>query len=411
VIIDPSAVDRHDPHGVAFNLLSPGFQDDPAATFAELRGRCPVNHTIVPAEHFTLSRSADVLTALRDDETWSSKYGPGLSFGVIGSGVLVSSDPPTHTTERLAISRAFKPSVLEAMEPDIRVLVDELVDAVIERGSGDLVYDVAMPLPLVVMCWMLGMPHEDISMFRSWVLPMAEAVALEGGRNANEEVAGAYRQYFAYFGPHIQGRADAIAAGETVQDDLLTRLLTVERDGQKLTQQQVIGFCQFLLVAGSATTTLLIGNIVNRLMRHPDQMALLQADRSLIPNAIEESLRIDAPVHGLFRTNTCPVTIRDVPIPEDSKVYMLFGSANLDPEAWDDPDRFDISRNLKELKRHSAFGVGIHYCLGAPLARIEAAAALEAVLDRMPKIRPDGTPSKVKASVLKGFETLPVRWD
>ncbi len=400
-----------DPHAVVFNLLSEDFQDDPAATFAALRGTCPVNHTMIPAEHWTLSREFDLTAALRDDETWSSKYGPGLAFGVIGSGVLVSSDPPVHTTERLAISRAFKPSVLEAMEPDIRLLVDELVDACAERGSGDIVYDLAMPLPLVVMCWMLGMPKEDISMFRSWVLPMAEAVALEGGRNANDEVKNAYRSYYAYFGPHIQRRADAIAAGEQVPEDLLTRLLTVERDGQKLTQQQVIGFCQFLLVAGSATTTLLIGNIVNRLMHHPDQMAILQADRSLIPNAIEESLRIDAPVHGLFRTNTCPVTLHDIEIPQDSKVYMLFGSANRDPEAWDDPDHFDVTRDLKDLKRHAAFGIGIHYCLGAPLSRVEAAVALEAVLDRMPNIRPDGTPTKVKASVLNGFETLPVRWD
>ncbi len=164
-------------------------------------------------------------------------------------------------------------------------------------------------------------------------------------------------------------------------------------------------------MAGSATTTLLIGNIVNRLMHHPDQLAILHADRSLIPNAIEESLRIDAPVHGLFRTNNCPVTLHDVEIPQDSKVYMPFGSANRDPGAWDDPDHFDVTRDLKDLKRHAAFGIGIHYCLGAPLSRIEAAVALEAVLDRMPNIRPDGTPTKVKASVLNGFETLPVRWD
>ena len=401
-----------DPHAVAFNLLSEEFQLDPAATFAALREQCPVHHTTVPAEHYTLARNADVFAALRDDDTWSSKYGPGLAFGEVGAGVLVSSDPPRHTAERLAISRAFKPSVLEAMGPDIRTLVNELIDEVVDEGRGDIVRDLAMPLPLVVMCWMLGMPQEDISMFRSWVLPMAEAVALEGGRAANDEVVNVYRQYYGYFGPHIQRRADALGAGEAVPDDLLTRLLTVERDGEKLTQQQVIGFCQFLLVAGSATTTLLIGNVVDRLMRHADQMALLQADRTLIPNAIEESLRIDAPVHGLFRTNNCPVTLHGVEIPVDSKVYMLFGSANLDPASWDDPDRFDITRDLTDLrKRHGAFGAGIHYCLGAPLSRLEGAAALEAVLDRLPRIRPDGDSVRVKASVLHGFESLPVRWD
>lgn len=401
-----------DPHAVAFDLLSEAFQDDPAAMFAALRDRCPVNHTTVPAEHYTLSRSADVLAALRDDETWSSKYGPGLVHGEIGTGVLVSSDPPAHTTERLAISRAFKPSVLEAMEPDIRRLVGELVDTMIDRGRGDLIRDLAMPLPLVVMCWMLGMPVEDVPKFRSWVLPMAEAVALEGGRAANDEVVNAYRSYYAYFGPHIQARADAVAAGDVVPDDLLTRLLTVERDGQRLDHRTVLGFCQFLLVAGSATTTLLVGNLVHRLMRHPDQLALVQADRSLVPAAVEESLRIDAPVHGLFRTNNCPVTIHGVDIPQDSKVYMLFGSVNRDPEMWPDPDRFDVTRDLTDLrKRHAAFGIGIHYCLGAPLSRIEAAVVLEAVLDRMPRIRPDGEPTKVKASVLNGFESLPVRWD
>jgi cytochrome P450 len=402
----------HDPHAVAFDLLSDAFQADPAGTFAALRERCPVHHTTRPAEHWTLSREADVVAALRDDETWSSKFGPGLAYSEIGAGVLVSSDPPEHTAERLAISRAFRPSVLEAMEPDIRALVDELLDDLVGRGHGDLVQDFAAHIPLVVMCWMLGLPREDVALFRSWVLPMAEAVAMEGGREANAVVVQAYRDYHAYFGPHIQRRADAIAAGERVPDDLLTRLLTVERDGRRLTHKQVVGFCQFLLVAGSETTTLLIGNVVERLMRHPDQMALVRADRSLVPAAIEESLRIDAPVHGLFRTNTCPVTIHGVAVPTDSKVYMLFGSANRDPEAWDEPDRFDVTRDLKDLrKRHAAFGVGIHYCLGAPLSRIEGAVALDAVLDRMPDLRPDGEPTRVTASVLNGFERLPVRWD
>jgi cytochrome P450 len=397
---------------IELDLLSDDFQDAPAATFNALRDECPVHHTTRPAEHYTLSRAVDVIAALRDDELWSSKYGPGLAYGEQGAGVLVSTDPPLHTTERLSISRAFRPSVLEAMEPDIRALVDELVDAVVDRGRGDLIGDLAMPLPLVVMCSMLGMPREDIGMFRSWVLPMAEAVALDGGRAANDDVANAYRQYYAYFIPHIERRAAAISAGDEVPADLLTRLLTVERDGEKLTQRHVVGFCQFLLVAGSATTTLLIGNVVDRLMRDPEQLARVQRDRGLVASAIEESLRIDAPVHGLFRTNNRPVTLHGVEIPEDSKVNMLFGSANRDPAAWPEPDRFDVTRDLADLrKRHTAFGVGIHYCLGAPLARIEATVALDTILDRLPGIRPDGAPTRVRAAVLKGFESLPVRWD
>jgi cytochrome P450 len=397
---------------VSFSLVDDEFQRDPTATFAALRERCPVHHTDLPGPHFSFALEADVAAALRDESLWSSKFGPGIAYGEVGTGVLVASDPPAHTAERLAISRAFKPSVLAAFEPQIRTTVDRLVDSFVGRGHGDLIADLAMPLPLTVMCWMLGMPEDDIGLFRSWVLPMAESVSMVGGRNASQEVIDAHRQFTKYFGAHIDRRIAVLAAGEAAPDDLLTRLLTVERDGQRLTSRQVLGFCQFLLVAGSETTTLLIGNLVHRLMERPDQLAMVEADRSLVPAAVEESLRFDSPVHGLFRTNNEPVIVHGVDIPVDSKVCMLFGSANRDPAAWDQPDHFDITRDLTDLRRrHAAFGVGVHYCLGAPLSRIEAAVALEAVLDRLPAIRPDGEPSPVAAAVLYGFETLPVRWD
>jgi cytochrome P450 len=396
---------------VRFSLLSPEFRDAPIDTFELMRQRCPVHHTDEPAPHFSLSRHSDVVAALRDDARWSSKFGPGLAYGEPGSGVLVSSDPPVHTAERLAIARAFKPSVLEGMEPDVRRLVEDLVGEMTPKGRGDLIADLAMPLPLVVMCWMLGLPPEHIDRFRSWVLPMAEGVALAGGRGAHPHVTDAYRAFYAYFGEHIAARSAAVRDGDDVPSDLLTRLLTVERDGQRLSEAQVLGFCQFLLVAGSATTTLLIGNLIHRLLEHPEQWAMLQADRSLVPNAVEESLRFDSPVHGLFRTATGPVTLHDVDIPADAKVLMLFGSANRDPEAWPDADRFDITRDLTDLRqRHTAFGVGIHYCLGAPLSRLEAAVTLNVVLDRLPTMRPDGDPTPVRPAVLHGFDSLPVRW-
>jgi cytochrome P450 len=267
-----------------------------------------------------------------------------------------------------------------------------------------------MPVPLTVMCWLLGTPTADIERFRSWVLPMAEGVTYVRG-SMDPRVAGAYREFTTYFGEHIARRAASLSAGEDVPDDLLTRLLTVERDGQRLTEAQVLGFCQFLLVAGSATTTLLIGNVVHGLLTRPDQLALVRADRSLVPAAIEESLRFDAPVHGLFRTNTCPVTLHGTELDAGTKVLMLFASGNRDPQVWDEPDRFDVTRDLQGLKRHLAFGYGIHYCLGAPLARLEATVALEAVLDRLPGLRLAGDPVDVRASVLHGFEHLPVAWD
>ena len=323
--------------------------------------------------------------------------------------VLVSSDPPEHTAERLAISRVFKPSAIEAMGPDIGRLVERTIDGFVARGRGDLIGDFAMPIPLTVMCWMLGTPVADIERFRGWVLPMAEGVSSPDGR-LEPAVAGAFRAFLDYFGRHVDARAAAVTAGDDVPDDLLTRLLTVERDGRRLDRMQVLGFCQFLLVAGSATTTLLIGNVVHRLLEHPDQMALVRADRNLVPAAIEESLRFDSPVHGLFRTATCPATIDGVDIPEASKLLILFGSANRDPAAWPDPERFDVRRDLAALKRNYAFGYGIHYCLGAPLARLEGTIALAAVLDRLPDLRRDGEPEGVRAGVLHGFERFPIAW-
>lgn len=393
--------------GIDFGLDLPELQTDPAGTFRALREQCPVHHTDHPAPHYTVSRHADVTEVLRDSDIWKSKFGPGLAMR--GGGVLVSSDPPKHTNERLAITKVFRPSAIDEMRDDIAALVRRVTDRFADRGEGDLIGLLAMPIPLTVMCWLLGTPEDDVEQFRNWVLPMAEGVSYAEGRAA-PEVAAAYGNFFAYFTAHVRARQEALESGATVPDDMLTRLLTVERDGSRISFEDVLGFCQFLLVAGSATTTLLIGNVLHRLLQHPDQMALVRADRRLVETAVEESLRIDAPVHGLFRTNDAPVCLHAVDIPVDSKVLALFASANLDPEVWDRPDEFDVTRDLTQLRKHYAFGVGIHYCLGAPLARMEAQLAVNEVLDRLPNLTLAGKPTLVKAQVLNGFETLPVTW-
>ncbi len=396
---------------VFFSFTDEKFQTEPAAVFAAMREKCPVHLTHDPASHYTLTREEDVTRALRDEKIWSSKYGPGLAFSEPGIGVLVSSDPPEHTSERIAISRIFKPSVIEKMEDDITGLVHELIDSFEHNKSGDIITDFAAPIPLTVMCWMLGTPITHIEQFRSWVLEMAAAVAYSGGREASDEVKNAYQDFFAYFGAHIEKRKKAIESKEDYPDDLLTRLLTVTQDGHALTTKKILGFCQFLLVAGSETTTLMIGNILHRLMENPEQFDLLKKNHALIPNAVEESLRYDAPVHGLFRTNNEKVTMHGVQMPENSKVCMMFASANRDPKAWDNPNAFDITRDITDLRNHASFGVGPHYCLGAPLSRLEGNVALKAIAERLPKIRSDGPPTRTKAGVLKGFSSLPVRWD
>ncbi len=391
-----------------FDFFSETFRTDPHGEYAKLREECPLGHASEPYDWWAVTREEDVKRLLRKPSLWTSEHGPGLAYA--GGGVLVSVDPPQHTSDRRLVQKAFDPEALLAMEPDIRTLVHEEMDTRIGRGEGDLMELLAMPVPLIVIAWLLGL---DVDYCRE-IRPRADAVI---ARNADEQSARESHQdpnreeEMTYFLRKIAERRQLMADGGDLPDDTLTALLTAELDGRVLTDVDVLGFMGFLFIAGSQTTTQLIGNMVWRLLQFPDQMELVQNDRSLIPNVVEESLRFDAPVHGLFRTNKEETELHGVTLPKDSKVMCSFFSANMDPEAWDRPERFDITRDLDKLKKHWAFGKGIHYCMGAPLSRVEGAVALEAILDRMPNLRLTGEPTFISAPVLHGVETLPIAWD
>jgi cytochrome P450 len=388
-----------------FDFFSSTFRTDPHAEYARMREECPVAHASEPYDWWAVTREADVKQMLRKYKLWSSAEGPGLAYA--GGGVLVSVDPPQHTSDRRLVQEAFNAEALEALEPEIRELVGDEIDRFIARGEGDL-----MEL-LIVIAWLLGL---DVDYCRE-IRPRADGViAKHADAQSAQAQTGSRRdpdreEETAYFRRMIAERREMMATGQELPDDTLTALLTAELDGRVLTDSDVLGFMGFLFIAGSQTTTQLIGNMVWRLLQHPDQMDLVRADRSLIANCVEESLRYDAPVHGLFRTNTEPTEVGGVAIPENSKVMCSFFSANLDPDAWDHPERFDITRDLETLKKHWAFGKGIHLCMGAPLSRVEGAVALEAVLDRLPNLRLTGDPTFISAPVLHGVESLPVAWD
>jgi len=214
-----------------------------------------------------------------------------------------------------------------------------------------------------------------------------------------------------YFLQQITERRAMHAAGEEMPQDTLTALITAELNGRTLRDDEIVGFMGFLFIAGSATTTQLIGNMIYRLLQHPDQMELVKNNPDLYETCVEESLRFDAPVNGLFRTAVQDQEFLGVEVPKDTKVLCMFGSANLDPEMWEDPEKFDVTRDYEDLKLHYAFGQGIHYCMGAPLARVEAKVALKLVLERMPNLRLTGEPTEISAPVMHGVETLPVAWD
>lgn len=390
-----------------FDFFSESFRTDPHAEYARMREQCPVAHASEPYDWWAATRESDIKQMLRKYKLWTSEHGPGLAYA--GGGVLVNVDPPQHTSDRRLVQEAFNADALEALEPDIRQLVHDEMDSWIARGEGDLMELLAMPVPLIVIAWLLGL---DVDYCRE-IRPRADSVI---ARHADVQTADPRRnegreEETAYFKRMIAERRQMVADREPLPDDTLTALITAELDGRVLTDSDVLGFMGFLFIAGSQTTTQLIGNMVWRLLQNPEQLAAVQNDRSLIPNCVEESLRYDSPVHGLFRTNTEETEIGGVTIPENSKVMCTFFSANMDPEAWDRPEIFDVTRDLETLKKHWAFGKGIHYCMGAPLSRIEGAVALEAILDRLPDLRLTGEPRMIAAPVLHGVESLPVAWD
>ena len=280
---------------------------------------------------------------------------------------LIFSDPPRHTKWRAIIMRAFIPRMVDNLEPRIRELSRDLLDPGIESGKMDLAADYATQLPLLVIAEMLGIPLADRPQFKRWsdaILGLANT--LTGGEKAAQSLdkfSAAILEMRPYVAAQVQKRrAKPI-------DDLLSRLVEAEVDGERLTDDEILGFFQLLLLAGSETTTNLINNAMLSFMEHPDQYARLQTTPDLIPSAIEEVLRYRSPVQAVFRKTTRTVALHGQTIPEGSLVLPMIGSANRDPKLFAEPDRFDVTR---EPNPHIAFGHGPHFCLGAPLARLEA---------------------------------------
>lgn len=406
-----------------FDFFDPAFQKDVHPHFARMREECPMAKVEEPFDWYAVTREKDVRALLHDWKQWTSELGPGLARS--GGGVLVSVDPPEHTFDRRLVNRAFTPASLLAMEPRITDLIEEIIDGFVEKGEGDFMQLLAVPVPLIVIAWLLGLDPDLLQQMRpradSVIAPnaleqeeMARQMAAEAeaeGRDAARSTASRSMSELQYFFGKISERRAMHAAGEEMPQDTLTALVTAELNGRTLTDEEIIGFMGFLFIAGSATTTQLIGNMIYRLLQHPDQMELVKNNPDLYDTCVEESLRYDAPVNGLFRTAVEDTEFLGVQVPKDTKVLCMFGSANLDPEIWEDPEKFDVTRDYEKLKLHYAFGQGIHYCMGAPLARVEAKVALKLVLERMPNLRLTGEPEEISAPVLHGVETLPVAWD
>jgi cytochrome P450 len=391
---------------IHFNPMAPEFLADPYPTYHRLRTEDPVHWS--PLGFWVLTRYDDVVAVLRDQRfakepmiaAVAARF--GISPGTIGLSML-DRDPPDHTRLRGLVSKAFTPRVVERLRPHIQEIVDGLLARVEGKGGMDLIEEFAYPIPVMVICELLGVPVEDQERFKTWSLDLArglDSIMLP----VDSEVAlrsGIARQGLTeYF-------RDLIAKRRAVpRNDLLSALIAAEEAGDKLTENELLASSILLLVAGHETTVNLIGNGTLALLRHPDQLRRLRENPGLIGSAIEELLRYDGPVQRTARMPSTEVTIGGRTIKSDEMVMPFIGAADRDPAQFPDPDRLDIAR---ADNRHVAFGMGIHFCLGAPLARVEGQIAINTLVQRLPKLAlATEQPEHRQSLTLRGLKALSV---
>jgi cytochrome P450 len=388
------------------------FIQDPYSVYRRLRDEAPVRQVIMPRglKVWLVTRYADAREALADPRLHkdmrpaselfrrhSTRTGETEQFGEDLASHMLNSDPPDHTRLRRLVAKAFTVRRVELLRPRIAEITEELLAGIAGQDEVDLVDSVAFPLPVTVICDLLGVPHADRDDFREWSNTLLSAGGTDLVRSAATSMA-------AYLSGLVGGKRDNPA------DDMLTALVQASEDGDRLSETELVSMAFLLLVAGHETTVNLIANGVLALLRNPDQLAALRADPALLPGALEEFLRYESPVnHATLRYTTAPVTLAGVEIPAEEFVLVSLGSANRDGERFAGPDRLDVTR---AAGGHLAFGHGIHFCLGAPLARLEGQIAIGRLIDRFPGLGLAADPGELRwrnSTLLRGLESLPVR--
>ncbi|MCD0485379.1 cytochrome P450 [Streptacidiphilus sp. ASG 303] len=398
---------------LGFDPWSPAFVAHPYDVYARLREQAPVSR-YEPTGQWLVSRHADVSALLRDrrlGRTYLHRFGheefgrtppppEHEPFHTLNGHGLLDLEPPDHTRIRRLVSKAFTPRMVESLRPTVRRLAEELAAGLVADGGGDLVARVAEPLPVAVIAEMLGVPEADRGLLRPW----SEAITGMFELNPSEEAAARAVRASTEFSDYL--RALAAERRRNPGGDLVSALVAAHDEGDRLSEQELVSTCVLLLNAGHEATVNTTANGWWALLRHPDRLAQLRADpERLLPTAVEELMRYDTPLQMFERWVLDDIEVAGVRIPRGSEVALLFGSANRDPARFADPDRLDLARADNP---HISFGAGIHFCLGAPLARLELAESFGAVLRAAPRLSPVREPQWRPGYVIRGLAELPV---
>ncbi|MET9441971.1 cytochrome P450 [Streptomyces sp. NPDC006610] len=396
----------------AFDPWDPAFVSDPYPAYAELRARGRV-HYFEPTDQWLVPHHADVSALLRDrrlgrtylhrfshDEFGRTPPPPEHEpFHTLNDHGMLDLEPPDHTRIRRLVSKAFTPRTVESLKPYVDALAGDLVDALVEAGGGDLLTDVAEPLPVAVIAEMLGIPESDRAPLRPWSADICGMYEL----NPSEETAAKAVRASVEFSDYLR---ELIAERrKRPGDDLISGLIAAHDEDDRLTEQEMISTCVLLLNAGHEATVNATVNGWAALFRNPGQLAALRADHSLVPTAVEELMRYDTPLQLFERWVLDDIEVDGVTIPRGAEIALLFGSANHDDRVFADPGRLDLARTDNP---HISFSAGIHYCIGAPLARIELAASMRALLVRAPTLALAEEPVRKPNFVIRGMEELRV---
>ncbi|KUI19571.1 cytochrome [Mycobacterium sp. GA-1285] len=389
-----------------FDDFVSGDVRDPYTELARLRREEPVQKIEIPGipgqegkPIVMVYRYDEAQQMLRDNETFSSAIIIQAFGDVFGKHVMLGMDEPEHGRHRALVAKAFSQKALARWEDTLVTKIgNALIDRFADRGRVDLVKEFNFPYPTLIIAGLLGLPQDDYSQFQKWSISLLSfTVNPERGREASMALAD-------YFRPILGARRDQ------PRDDLISRLGAAEIDGQKLSDEEIFSFLRLLLPAGVETTYRALGNLLYGLLSNPEQLEALRADRSLIPQAIEEAVRWEPPLIMITRIATRDTELGGVHIPEGSSVMPVLGAANRQEERFPDPDQFDIFR---EAKANIGWGHGVHVCLGMHLARMEMRVALNLLLDRLPNMRldPAAEEAYIRGQAFRSPTALPILFD